>query len=301
MIKADLERLYWKEHLSQGKIAEIFNVSQSKISNLMLKFNIPKRTHSEITKDRQDLRKRNCSKEELNRLYCEQKLSSSEIAKIFGVSRNTSLRWLKSDNILRRSSPETQKGHHYSQRTEFKKGHAAWNKDINQWQTSGEKNPSKRIEVRKKISQKLKGRSVWIKGKNHTEKSKEKMSEIRKQLWQNPEYARKILIHHKPNKQEQKMIEIIRENNFLFSYVGDGKFVIDGKCLDFINYNSKRIIEVFGNYWHTKKVRNTIETEQGRKQFFAEHGFNVLVIWESELRNESQVVDKIKGWLNNGL
>ncbi len=190
---------------------------------------------------------------------------------------------------------------HNNRGKSYNRGNIPWNKGKNQWQTSGNKNPSKRPEVRIKISQKLKGRHVWIKGKYHTEKSKEKMSKARKQLWQDPAYARKILIYHKPNRQEQKMIEIIQKNKFPFSFVGDGKFVIEGKCPDFIDYDSKRIIEVFGNYWHIKKARNIVETEEGRKQFFAKHGFSTLVIWESELRNESQVTDKINGWINHGL
>lgn len=123
------------------------------------------------------------------------------------------------------------------------------------------------------------------------------MSEIRKQLWQNPSYARKILISRTPNKKEQKMIEIIQKNNFPFKYVSDGKFIIEGKCPDFIDFDNKRIIEVFGNYWHTKKIRNAIETEEGRKQFFSKYGFDTFIVWENELNNEKEITNKIKGWI----
>lgn len=35
-----------------------------------------------------------------------------------------------------------------------------------------------------------------------------------------------------------------------FTFVGDGKVIIGGKNPDFINEKNKKLIEVYGDYWH---------------------------------------------------
>lgn len=77
-----------------------------------------------------------------------------------------------------------------------------------------------------------------------------------------------------------------------YRYVGDGKVVIEGLCPDFIGNNGiKRIIEVFGDVFHNpdksfKEVPYHL-TEEGRKKFFAEHGFDTLILWVSEMNKMS--------------
>ncbi len=45
---------------------------------------------------------------------------------------------------------------------------------------SGDNNPSKRLDVRKKLSLVNKGKITWMKGKQHTDESKTKMSNAKK-------------------------------------------------------------------------------------------------------------------------
>ena len=62
---------------------------------------------------------------------------------------------------------------------------------------------------------------------------------------------------------------------------------------DFVDIKNKKIIEVFGDYWHTKKARCYEETEKGRIEYFAKFGYNTLVIWEKELKDIEAVLIKV--------
>ena len=91
---------------------------------------------------------------------------------------------------------------------------------------------------------------------------------------------------------EQKLIGLIQENNLPFKYVGNWQFVLGGKCPDFLNINGrKQLIELFGNYWHTLKARETVEQ---RIDHFRQFGFDTLIIWQDELANESEVASRIR-------
>jgi len=57
---------------------------------------------------------------------------------------------------------------------------------------------------------------------------------------------------------------------------------------DFINTNGqKKTIEVLGSYWHNEK-----ETQE-RKNDYMKYGFQMLPIWDYELKNPEQVKQKI--------
>jgi len=103
-----------------------------------------------------------------------------------------------------------------------------------------------------------------------------------------------------PNSLEQKIIKIIENNNLPFKYVGDGKVVLGGRCPDFIHTDGqKKIIEAFGDYFHDPDLNETVEwerTEEGRKEFFKEFGFDTLVLWQSDLEEMSnkEIANKIR-------
>lgn len=177
-------------------------------------------------------------------------------------------------------------------------------------------------ETKKKLSKSHKGKKYpkelypnWgFSGKHHTEILKESMRgdknpskrpEVRKKIrqwWRNPKFRNKIVkaqrlgLLIKPNKPEQKLIDLIQRNNFLFIYTGDGKIAIEGFCPDFTDDDgNKRIIEVFGEYWH--KLPEVVERDRKRLQVYSKYGYRTLIIWEHELENLG-AEEKIRGFVD---
>jgi len=155
-------------------------------------------------------------------------------------------------------------------------------------QYSGDKNPSKRPEVREKISNSLIGHTF-------TQETKEKIRKSVENLWLNPEYRDKTIQASmksrliKPNKIEKLLDEILQRllpNEY--RYVGNGEFILGGKCPDFLNINGKkRLIELFGDYWHEN------DNPEERINFFKIFGFETLVVWEHEFNDIDMLCEKI--------
>lgn len=166
------------------------------------------------------------------------------------------------------------------------------------------------LEVKQAISLKNKGRKhteEWRKlasqrssGENNARfgavvlpETRRKISEIKKRRCQDPQEVARLLKQVikgvKPTKLEQRLMQLIKDYNLPFKYVGDGKVWIAGKCPDFININGKKqFIEVFGIYWHD------IFDVARRIEHFRQYGFDTLVIWEDELSNIPKVAKRIK-------
>jgi G:T-mismatch repair DNA endonuclease (very short patch repair protein) len=102
------------------------------------------------------------------------------------------------------------------------------------------------------------------------------------------EQTRKILraVNQRPNKLEAafgKLLDDLFPGEY--QYVGGGQLILCGKCPDFANVNGqKKLIEVFGDYWHRG------QDPAWRIALFARLGFQTLVVWESELANEPEMV-----------
>lgn len=124
--------------------------------------------------------------------------------------------------------------------------------------------------------------------------------------WKNNKYREKMLIEMeklrqlmniKPNKIEIMMISLLSDVNIKFDYVGDGKVWIGSLNPDFVDEENKKIIEVFGDYWHNPELNDNISLrslKRYRKKEFKKHGYKMLVIWEHELYNDyDEVVNKI--------
>jgi very-short-patch-repair endonuclease len=106
------------------------------------------------------------------------------------------------------------------------------------------------------------------------------------------------IISRKPNKIENTLISIIDNHNLPFKYVGNGEFWVQNRNPDFICTNGKKLlVELFGDYWHTRKVRSPEETEDGRKLFFYRYGYKTLIIWEHELEEKEVVAKKIANFM----
>ena len=138
-----------------------------------------------------------------------------------------------------------------------------------------------------------KGHKIHL-GKKASIEARKNMSEGQnKYNLKNPESIKKRLSFNSPNKSELKLFSII--NNIYpdeWKFVGDGSFVIDGKCPDYINYNKKQIIELYGERWHKP------EEEEQRKELFKKFSYETLIIWFKELKNTEKLEEKLKLFIN---
>ena len=94
----------------------------------------------------------------------------------------------------------------------------------------------------------------------------------------------------RPTKPEQGVIDVITEYSLPYKYVGTGGFLLDGKNPDFMNVNGeKKLIEVFGEYWHKG------EEEQLRKDLFSRYGFKTLILWSKDImaKSSDEIADLI--------
>jgi len=170
---------------------------------------------------------------------------------------------------------QIKKKQHLSLNTEFKKGNIPWNK-----------NQSWDRETRKKMSNARK------------DKKFPKTSKTMKLLWKNQEYRdNQIKLISKgwakvPNKPEKNMSIILNKiypNQY--KYVGNRKLFLDGLCPDFVNLKDKKIIELYGDYWH-KRVEHIIRDKR-RIKTYKKYGYKTLIIWEHELKNLDKLINKL--------
>ena len=253
-----LENLYIHKGLSRSKIAKLFNVHKDTVRYWLIKYNIPRQKSGK--KERIKI-----SKEELEELYWKKKLSTAEIARMYNCDDETIRGKMIKYNIPRRTCSEALKLKNPMFRPEVKMKHL-------------ERIRSK--EVREKISKTMKNR---LKNKIIREKHI-------KTLLKN--------LSKKPNKTEKKVLEVSKENNLPFEYVGDGKVIIGGRIPDFISIdNSKKVIEVFGTAFH-KPEKSFFKipyekTEEGTKEHYKKYGFDCLIIWDTDIY-ENEHYHKLK-------
>ena len=57
----------------------------------------------------------------------------------------------------------------------------------------------------------------------------------------------------------------------------------------------KKLIELFGDYWHSKERTGIEPKEHERKRIehFKQFGFDTLIIWEHELKDLNKVKNRI--------
>jgi hypothetical protein len=116
-----------------------------------------------------------------------------------------------------------------------------------------------------------------------------KISNTMKELWKDPEFAKKVLHRRTPSGPEQEFICISDRFYLEFNFVGNGELIIDGKNPDFVCINDEhKLIEIWGE--HFKLGRNP----QDLIDFFKDRGYDCIVIWASELKDVSSVIDRIK-------
>lgn len=275
-------------------------------------------------------RKFNLSKEQLEDLYCNQKLTTKAISTKLGFGNTTIKRWLKRYDIPRRDARDKmyytqerinksskvwfKKGTH-NPKVEFKKGHLAlWLKG-------------------KHLSEETKGKiGNANRGRKHTEDSKKKMSEVSIRCWQNPEYREHhtnimkekwqdttykeemikrtmLALNNKilttPEKYLKELLNRHFHNEFWFNGNCELGVVLGGCVPDFVNVNGKKqVIEVFGDYWHNRPNIKSQQTEEGRRYIYSKLGWKCLILWEHELVNtkygsqlsEDEIVNRINSF-----
>jgi hypothetical protein len=166
------------------------------------------------------------------------------------------------------------KGVHPSPATEFKKGNVPW------WKKLGFKNLMSIPEVNTKHREQL------------------------RKLWKDPQYVAKQMKAHgvKPNRKE-KLLDRILQKEFPneWKYVGDGAFILEGLCPDWVNVNGKKkVIDLFGCFFHgcpvhypNVKVKDLLR-EDVRRAIFQKYEYDLLVVWEHELENRNVLIDKLR-------
>ena len=120
----------------------------------------------------------------------------------------------------------------------------------------------------------------------------------------NPMFGKQLSEQHKKalwagwkssyTKPELKLMEILKDYKE-WEYVGNGKFHLRTKkqCRvpDFINRDKKKIIEVYGDYWHKGENPNDKITE------YKEIGWDCIVLWESEIMRGAFSIERLKNYL----
>lgn len=183
-----------------------------------------------------------------------------------------------------------------------RKGKTPWNMGYGDY-IKGDKNPSKRPEVKKKISESNRVACNKIGFKRKTSKrmiennpmknpSVVKKVQITRKLKQN-EITKNILkaCNMRPTSIEKDFIKLCNTYKLPFKYVGDGSIIIHGKNPDFINSEGDKIVEIFGEYWHKP------EEEQEKITFFNGFEIGCLVIWGDELNDETKTLEKVYNFL----
>ena len=94
-------------------------------------------------------------------------------------------------------------------------------------------------------------------------------------------------IGHKKNKPE-KFVEKLLSRTIPkeYKYVGNGKFWIERYNPDFINVNGqKKIIEFFGDYWHTTK-KGCKQKDRRKIRTYKKYGYDCLIIRTKDLKSK---------------
>mgnify|MGYP001567707213 CR=1 FL=1 len=111
------------------------------------------------------------------------------------------------------------------------------------------------------------------------------------------EHPNHLLLHlPRPNKAETRLDGILRTHfPNEWEYTGDGRVVLNGSVPDFTNKNGRKaVIELFGEFWHSqKRAKSWKDTELGKIMLYNSLGFDCLVIWEGELKDEQYIILKL--------
>jgi len=145
----------------------------------------------------------------------------------------------------------------------------------------------------KKLSKSLKEFYTTKEGKLLAKNCGLKMSKIMHEKWQDPYFIKMMTDswNKKPNQIEKNIdgiVQLLFHNEYKYNGNYELGISIGGKIPDFVNVNGKKkAIDLFGDYWHRE------ENPQIRIDLFKKYGWDLLVIWEHELKDRDAVIRKI--------
>jgi G:T-mismatch repair DNA endonuclease (very short patch repair protein) len=143
---------------------------------------------------------------------------------------------------------------------------------------------------RKQSESQIKNSAIARTGLKRPEKTKQKLSQAQKRLWNDKTYRedqlRKIFhnLTTRPTRPEKRFTSISEKHDLGYLYTGDGSCFIGGCNPDNIHSTLKKIIEINGDYWHKDGQNN----DKKRAERFAKYGYDTLFIWEHELNEFSE-------------
>ncbi len=89
----------------------------------------------------------------------------------------------------------------------------------------------------------------------------------------------------KPTSLERRLNSIITKFALPFVFTGNGTVIVAGLNPDFVGIGSRRVIEIYGDYWHLNAV--SLARDFRRRIRYEEVGYKVLVLREAEMSIQS--------------
>ena len=163
-----------------------------------------------------------------------------------------------------------------------------------------ENNPMKNPKILEKMRATI--NRLWKEGRIHpilgkTKENSESAKKSSERMKNGGALKARKANNSRPNKPEKIIINLIKQYNLNFIYVGNSEKWFKGETQsfnpDFINEDNKKIIEFFGDYWHG----NTQEDDKERLKTYSKGGYDTLVIWGNELRNINEIKTKIENFI----
>lgn len=154
--------------------------------------------------------------------------------------------------------------------------------------------------------------SIANKGRKCSDVRKKKISEKALLRYKDIEYKNKHTkatlkgVMVRPTKPEIILRDLLDERYpNEWKYVGNGEVVINGKNPDFVNINGRKaVILLHGQYWHLTRyqkdnpslTKEQIERED--KELYKNYGWESLIVWDKELQNKIELLNKIREFCN---
>ena len=89
------------------------------------------------------------------------------------------------------------------------------------------------------------------------------------------------LAKQEPNNAEMTLFGIMNYLGLPYKYTGNGQYILMGHAPDFVHLKDRKIVEFFGERWHSPPE------EQERIDLFARADFQVLIVWQREIKPTS--------------